>query len=526
MIMSIPVINKVKILAQISPHLPPLNGIASPSQEVRGSVVAIEGMDATTVFSMTNSLAEELERDGKFAVRIFGGPDPYALRDAYGRVNKRLSIAETLSVIGEWHKISEEMKRFISTKPSPTSDTAVGGSSRTKSVAIAEQPSLSESQKTPDRQPSEDIIVVEDDPQGEQITKSVLSPGTLSKTADIKLATPPSQRPHFGDRTPSTSAFPSIRNSSSGDETPYTRIPAAAMQARPGTPPHSTRSTTTTDKPKQFDTAPPPRSASISSQPTVPLTAVAATPSTPTAGTANKIIPQPPPSPGLSTGTPIPIALVPHYQLTTVDSAAIDLPINDSYSPLAHWQWLATLWRGCVGPDVTIVIKGPNSAGGMSEATAAAGEGEGSTKGSVGGATDGAGSAPNSGKESVGTEQPKEGMTPETSSRTGSSVVTTSGGSEKAAAASNTPCAGPPSGEAFASGRGGDRESRQPQSQPGVDVKLLECRAVVVRMNGFGGLGSKDGLCLSGTAEDRQNAQFWETAKRRVGFEVGEFLRR
>jgi len=53
----------------------------------------------------------------------------------------------------------------------------------------------------------------------------------------------------------------------------------------------------------------------------------------------------------------------------------------------------------------------------------------------------------------------------------------------------------------------------------GVDVRLLECRAVVVRMDGSVG---KD----LATAKDRENAEFWEKAKRRVGFEVGEFLRR
>lgn len=53
----------------------------------------------------------------------------------------------------------------------------------------------------------------------------------------------------------------------------------------------------------------------------------------------------------------IPIALVPHFQLTTVDASSVSMPISDGFSPPAHWQWFATLWRGSVGPDVTIVIK-------------------------------------------------------------------------------------------------------------------------------------------------------------------------
>jgi len=59
----------------------------------------------------------------------------------------------------------------------------------------------------------------------------------------------------------------------------------------------------------------------------------------------------------------IPIAIVPCYQLTTVDVSAISMPITDSYSPLDHWRWLAALWRGCVGPDVTIVVQGVDEEG-------------------------------------------------------------------------------------------------------------------------------------------------------------------
>jgi HMG box factor, other len=55
----------------------------------------------------------------------------------------------------------------------------------------------------------------------------------------------------------------------------------------------------------------------------------------------------------------VPIAIVPRYQLTTVDVAAVSMGITDSYSPNDHWRWLASLWRGCVGPDITIVLRGP-----------------------------------------------------------------------------------------------------------------------------------------------------------------------
>jgi HMG box factor len=50
-----------------------------------------------------------------------------------------------------------------------------------------------------------------------------------------------------------------------------------------------------------------------------------------------------------------PIALIPTgFSLTTSDAYAIQIPINDSYAPVDHWQWMATLWRGIIGPDLTI----------------------------------------------------------------------------------------------------------------------------------------------------------------------------
>ncbi|KAL9003260.1 MAG: hypothetical protein Q9188_003856 [Gyalolechia gomerana] len=53
----------------------------------------------------------------------------------------------------------------------------------------------------------------------------------------------------------------------------------------------------------------------------------------------------------------LPVALVPSYQLTQTDASACHVPIDDNYAPTDHWQWMASMWRGIVGPDITIVIK-------------------------------------------------------------------------------------------------------------------------------------------------------------------------
>jgi HMG box factor len=53
-----------------------------------------------------------------------------------------------------------------------------------------------------------------------------------------------------------------------------------------------------------------------------------------------------------------PVAILPQgFSLTTSDSFAVRIPINDSYAPADHWQWMATLWRGIIGPDLTIYVK-------------------------------------------------------------------------------------------------------------------------------------------------------------------------
>lgn len=53
----------------------------------------------------------------------------------------------------------------------------------------------------------------------------------------------------------------------------------------------------------------------------------------------------------------LPVVLLPAYQLCSADTYASRIAIQDAYSPADHWQWMATLWRGIVGPDFTIYVK-------------------------------------------------------------------------------------------------------------------------------------------------------------------------
>ncbi|KAM0277016.1 hypothetical protein ACHAQH_006141 [Verticillium albo-atrum] len=64
------------------------------------------------------------------------------------------------------------------------------------------------------------------------------------------------------------------------------------------------------------------------------------------------------PREGSASPTMIPVALVTGgYSATIADRYACRVPIVDSYAPVDHWQWMATLWRGIVGPDLVVYVK-------------------------------------------------------------------------------------------------------------------------------------------------------------------------
>ncbi|KAF2994055.1 hypothetical protein E8E13_001668 [Curvularia kusanoi] len=52
-----------------------------------------------------------------------------------------------------------------------------------------------------------------------------------------------------------------------------------------------------------------------------------------------------------------PVIILPTFQLHASVAYASRIPIQDAYSPTDHWQWMATLWRGIVGPDLTLYVK-------------------------------------------------------------------------------------------------------------------------------------------------------------------------
>ncbi|KAI4185310.1 MAG: hypothetical protein L6R41_004197 [Letrouitia leprolyta] len=90
----------------------------------------------------------------------------------------------------------------------------------------------------------------------------------------------------------------------------------------------------------------------------------------PTASTPSSTLAEPASASSIDTGGRkgsltdrlLPVALVPSYQLTQTDASACRIPIDDNYAPTDHWQWMASMWRGIVGPDITIVVKAHDEA--------------------------------------------------------------------------------------------------------------------------------------------------------------------
>jgi HMG box factor, other len=204
-VMTIPFINKIKLLAKISPPL------ATRSKPIdawsRGAVIAVDGHDLTLVNDMLKYLGRLLTKEGRYAVRVFEGPEING-RQACSKVGEagRDATVDYLNIISAWHRISDEIVQFIS------------------QPAKAATPIASEDGSSP------------------EVSPKTISPRTLGSRA-------------------------------------------------------------------------------------------------------------------ISGRNPVPIALVPRYQLTTADLYACAIPINDAYAPLDHWQWMASLWRACVGPDVTVYVR-------------------------------------------------------------------------------------------------------------------------------------------------------------------------
>jgi hypothetical protein len=474
MIMSIPILNKIKVLTQISGPLP-APGLTSPRPEMRGAIIAVEGMDPASVKSMTASLRDLLEKEGKFAVKIFNGPDPYntiRVAKVTSAAGKRPKTTDAyLNLMSEWHEISREMVQYITSRPGADSqvmevededaDCRMSGAGERDQVV-----------RSPEKSVRIDAPLQESEMEEEADAEAV-SPKTVGNELP---------RGHKGRSLSTLGSWLRKDSESSFDTRPPLRTFAPPHKSEripppPPTPPPATSPSHTNSAPKALSRIPPP-------MPPPSLT-------TTTATTTTTTIPPPAPPPASSThimacpeASAIPIAIAPHFQLTTVDANSISLPIGDNFSPPAHWQWFATMWRGSVGPDITIVIRG------VDEDPAEPGDGA--------------------------AKATPPATLPGIPGANGSTV-----------AAPRERIASVAAGSGNAGGTG-------------VEIRLHDSRAVIVKTNIISNLGIHGGAGGSGDegklvvapgknltpTQQAKEMENWEKAKRRVGFEVEEFLRR
>ncbi|OQD87796.1 hypothetical protein PENANT_c005G00276 [Penicillium antarcticum] len=230
-VMTIPYLNKIKVLAKISPPLVPSFREGFPP--ARGPVIAIDGQDPDLVQSALEYLDNLLKKESKYQVRVFDGPEIKAPRPTSADASQGQmgdATVDYLNTISAWHRISDEVVGFVKS-------VSRAGSVEAHSISTDEE-------------------------SGPNVSPRTLIP----KTADLQIESP-------------------VQSSDHGSE-------GSVVSAATASSHYS-----------------------------------------------------------------VPIALVPRYQLTTADAFACSTPIGDSYAPLDHWQWMASLWRACVGPDITVYVR-------------------------------------------------------------------------------------------------------------------------------------------------------------------------
>ncbi|KAI4182096.1 MAG: hypothetical protein LQ348_004901 [Seirophora lacunosa] len=114
---------------------------------------------------------------------------------------------------------------------------------------------------------------------------------------------------------------------------------------------------------KSFITSHPKASTSTASSPAISPKSIPVKTTSSELGTPSPTLAEPASLTSAPGASAVPVALVPAYQLTQTDASACRVPIDDNYAPTDHWQWMASMWRGIVGPDVTLAVKAVEEGG-------------------------------------------------------------------------------------------------------------------------------------------------------------------
>jgi HMG box factor len=351
LVMSIPFVNKLRVLGRISPPL--RTGVGQvhgggTSRLERGPVIAIEGPDSKLVNAVAVVVGRAIKEaapppvdgTGTWEVRCWeddglgggAGGDAGSGRDATEGKDREDVVMAEVGAEGDEPSRSQRRGSQVTTRASITTATAAG--------------------KEPD------IINKYGNPF---VTYLHTILNWHAKSAEIiQFVT--------GNDTPTTTTIrTSLASTPSSSSIPTpTPTPTVATQSQSQSQPlqqqhhqqrHSTSTTTSVttsqEAPERISIStgktpnPPPSSASDVSPSTVNI---------PTNQSNTKI-------------KTLPIALLPSgFSLTLSDRFACSIPITDAYEAVDHWQWMATLWRGIVGADLVVYVHSSATDGGESGA--------------------------------------------------------------------------------------------------------------------------------------------------------------
>ncbi|EHK98289.1 hypothetical protein M7I_5872 [Glarea lozoyensis 74030] len=134
MVMTIPFVNKIKVLAKISPALAAPSAL-SPAIETRGATIAIEGSDKELLSEVGEYIKDHLEKDASCAIKTWLGPRPGSqetnafpkdtvMTEGVSKEPEEL-FTDYLGTISSWHKKSQEMIKHITTPPSKPTDLTI-----------------------------------------------------------------------------------------------------------------------------------------------------------------------------------------------------------------------------------------------------------------------------------------------------------------------------------------------------------------------------------------------------------------
>ncbi|KAL8694373.1 MAG: hypothetical protein Q9218_000938, partial [Villophora microphyllina] len=238
MVMSIPPLNKIRMLSKIARPLPNPSP-ASPAFETRGFIIAIDGQEAAAVEQITAYLNTVFTPS--HAVKVFQPPvTAEESKESGTEENRVLSIEDCHLNMAKYLTLSSQVKSYVTTSPLSYALTNSSPPVSPKSMPVG--------------------------------SDTAHSPST-----DVEMT----DRPSAAASGPSSSTTPCKNPAVAGPRTPIT-----------------------------------------------------------------------------------PIALVPSYLLTHTDLFACRVPIEDNYAPTEHWTWMANMWRGIVGPDITIAVRGYDAGSG------------------------------------------------------------------------------------------------------------------------------------------------------------------